>query len=130
MKFNTTDFTHHIVIENGTRIKVEHTGIYNLQFSAQLSNTANTNITFDIWLAYTGSNVVNSNTQLDVNKSAAQLGRSVAAWNYMMPIKANDYIELKWSCNAATGQLVAIGPQTTPDRPAVPSVIATLTQIG
>ncbi len=129
-KLNTTDFAHNVSIENGTRIKVSNTGIYNLQFSSQLANSANTNITFDIWLAYTGSNVANSNTQVDVNKSAGQLGRSVAAWNFVLPIQANDYVELKWSCNAATGILSATGEQSNPTRPAVPSVIATLTQIG
>jgi hypothetical protein len=129
-KLNTIDFAHNVTIENGTRIKVSNTGIYNLQFSSQLANSANTNITFDIWLAYTGSNVANSNTQIDVSKSAGQLGRAVAAWNFMLPIKANDYVELMWSCNASTGLLAAMGTQTTPNRPAVPSVIATLTQIG
>ena len=129
-KLNTTDFAHNVSIENGTRIKVLNTGIYNLQFSTQLQNSANTNITFDIWLAYTGSNVSNTNTQVDCSKSAGQLGRVVAAWNYMLPIKANDYVELMWSCNASTGELASIGAQTNPNRPAVPSVIATLTQIG
>jgi len=81
-------------------------------------------------LAYTGSNYANSNTQIDCSKSAGQLGRVVAAWNFMLPIQANDYVELMWSCNAATGQLTSIGTQSNPSRPAVPSVIATLTQIG
>jgi hypothetical protein len=130
MKLNTTDFAHNVLIESGSRIKVLNTGIYNLQFSSQLANTTNTNIAFDIWLAYTGSNVANSNTQTDVNKSASQLGRTVAAWNFMLPIKANDYVELMWSCNASTGELYSMGTQTNPIRPAIPSVIATLTQIG
>jgi hypothetical protein len=129
-KLNTIDFAHNVSIVDGTKIKVDNTGIYNLQFSSQLSNTANTNITFDIWLAYTGSNVANSNTQVDCSKSAGQLGRVVAAWNFMLPIHANDYVELMWSCNASTGELASMGTQTTPDRPAIPSVIATLTQIG
>jgi len=129
-KLNTIDFAHEVSIVSGSRITVANTGIYNLQFSSQLANSANTNITFDIWLAYTGSNVANTNTQIDVNKSAGQLGRQVAAWNFMLPIKANDYVELMWSCNASTGLLAAAGTQTLPDRPAIPSVIATLTQIG
>lgn len=130
MRFNTTDFAHEVSITSGSRITVANTGVYNLQFSAQLANTANTNITYDIWLAYTGSNVANSNTQLDVNKSAGQIGRSVAAWNWMLPIKQNDYVEIKWSCNASTGVIFASGSATNPTRPAIPSVIATLTQIG
>jgi hypothetical protein len=129
-RLNTIDFAHEVSIVDGTKIKVDNTGIYNLQFSTQLANTANTNITFDIWLAYTGSNVANTNTQIDVNKTAGSLGRSVAAWNFMLPIKANDYVELMWSCNSNTGQLAAFETQTNPNRPATPSVIATLTQIG
>jgi hypothetical protein len=113
-----------------TRLTVDNSGLYNIQFSAQLTNTANTNITFDIWFAYTGSNIDNSNTQLDVNKSAGQLGRSVAAWNLLTHIAANDYFEIMWNCTAATGQIVYIGTQTTPTRPAIPSVIATITQIA
>ena len=58
------------------------------------------------------------------------MGRLVAAWNFMTPITAGDYVEIKWSCNAATGQLQAAGTQTVPTRPAIPSVIATLTQIA
>jgi len=129
-KLNTTDFAHNVSIIDGTKIKVDNTGIYNLQFSTQLQNTANTNITFDIWLAYTGSNVSNTNTQVDCSKSAGQLGRVVAAWNYMLPIQANDYVELMWSCDANTGQLFSLPPQSNPSRPAIPSVIVTLTQIG
>jgi hypothetical protein len=130
MKLNTTDFAHEVTIANGTRITPANTGIYNLQFSAQMENTANSTIDFDIWLAYTGSNVANSNTNITLTKVAGSLGRSVAAWNWMLPIVANDYVEIKWSCNDSTGQIASQGTQTNPSRPAIPSVIATFTQIG
>jgi hypothetical protein len=130
MKFNTTEFALNTRIVSESRITVDNTGIYNLQFSAQLSNTANTNVTFDIWFAYTGSNIAYSNTQLDVNKSSGQLGRVVAAWNLATPIQANDYVEIYWSCNAATGQIVAAPAQVTPTRPEIPSIILTVTQIA
>jgi hypothetical protein len=130
MKLNTTDFSLNTRIVSQSRITVDNTGIYNLQFSTQLGNTANTAIDFDIWFAYTGSNIANSNTQLTLNKVPGSLGKLVAAWNFMTPIYANDYIEIMWSCTAATGQLQSQGTQTGPTRPATPSVIATLTQIA
>ena len=130
MKFNTTDFALGVSIVSQSRITVENTGIYNLQFSAQLGNTANSTIDFDIWFAYTGSNITNSNTQVEITKQSGTSGRNIAAWNFATPIAANDYIEIYWSCNEATGQIQAIGPQTAPTRPAIPSVIATLTQIA
>jgi len=101
-----------------------------LQFSTQLGNTANSTIDFDIWFAYTGSNIAHSNTNVTLNKVAGSNGRLVAAWNLAYPMVSGSYIEIMWSCNAATGQLQAAGTQTAPSRPAIPSVIATLTQIA
>lgn len=130
MKLNTTDFALNTRIVSGSRITVDNTGIYNLQFSAQLGNTANSTIDFDIWFAYTGSNIANSNTQVELVKQSGTSGRLVAAWNFATPIQAGDYIEIMWSCNADTGQIQSAPAATTPTRPAIPSVIATLTQIA
>jgi hypothetical protein len=130
MRLNTTDKANGFSVANGSRITAANKGVYNLQFSAQLRNTANTNITFDIWLAYTGSNYANSNTEIDVTKVPGSNGKMVAAWNFVLPIEANDYVELKWSCNDSTGQLFATSSVTAPVRPAVPSVIATITQVA
>jgi len=130
MKFDTTDFALNTRIVSESRITVDNTGLYDLQFSAQLGNTANSTIDFDIWFAYTGSNIANSNTNVTLNKVAGSNGRLVAAWNFAIPIQAGDYIEIKWSCNASTGQIQAAPSSSTPTRPAIPSVIATLTQIA
>jgi hypothetical protein len=130
MKFDTTDFVLNTRIVSESRITVDNTGLYDLQFSAQLGNTANTTIDFDIWFAYTGSNIPNSNTQVELTKASGTNGRRVAAWNFAIPIQAGDYIEIKWSCNSATGQIQAAPSASTPTRPAIPSVIATLTQIA
>lgn len=128
IKLNSTNVSKNISIVSGSRITPTTDGIYNIQFSAQLTNTANTNIHFDIWLNYTGSNVPYTNTQIDVNKTAGALGRVVAAWNLVKEIKANDYVELMWSCSDTTGQLYATGSNEI--HPGIPSVITTITQIS
>jgi hypothetical protein len=131
MKFNTTDVAHEVSIVSGSRITVDNTGLYNLQFSAQLDNSANTNEIVDIWFAVTGSNVANSNTQLAINKAqAGNFGKTVAAWNILLPLSASNYVEIKWSATNSTITLASVGTQSNPNRPAVPSVIATLTQIA
>ncbi len=141
MKFNHTDSANGFVIENDTnnfptRIKALQTGVYNLQFSAQLANTANTNIDFAIWFAYTGSNISNSSTQVSLTKVSGQYSRQVASWNYITPIQANDYVEIKWATNSTTGELLSSGSSADGLGgedwifPAIPSVIATITQIG
>jgi hypothetical protein len=130
MKLNTTDIANGVSVVSSSRITVANTGIYNLQFSSQLYNTANTNIEFDIWFAVTGSPVPTSNTKVEIDKQPGTFGRNVAAWNIVLPLTASQYAEIYWSCNAATGQLYYTGSATTPTRPAIPSVIATMTQVA
>lgn len=130
MTFNNTDMASGISIVSSSRITVANTGIYNLQFSAQLSNTANTNIVFDIWFAITGSSLPSSNTQVEIDKQPSTFGRNVAAWNILLPLTSSQYAEIYWSCNEASGQLFYSGSTTGPTRPAIPSVIATMTQVA
>ena len=131
MKFNSTDISHNISVVSGSRITVDNTGIYNLQFSTQLDNASNTNELVDIWIAITGSNVANSNTRVAINKAqAGNEGKVVAAWNYMIPLSASQYVELKWSSNGGNIILFSEGTAINPIRPAVPSAIATITQIA
>lgn len=138
MKLAHTEYANGFSIENDsngfpTRIKALKTGVYNLQFSAQLANTANTNIDYHIWFAYTGSMIKRSNTEIALTKASGVNGRGVASWNFVHPIQQNDYVEIKWSCTSTTGQLLASGSYDDGDSwifPTIPSVIATITQVG
>lgn len=131
IKFNTTDLANGFSIVSGSRITAQYTGVYNLQFSAQLDNHSNTNEVVDIWVAITGSNVPNSNTTVSINKAqAGNIGKLVAAWNYMIPLSASQYVELKWNTHGGNIILLATGSASNPTRPATPSVIATITQVA
>ena len=129
MKLNTTDLSEGVSIVSGSQIKVENAGVYNLQFSAQLENTVNTNIVFNIWFAKNGNSITNSNTHIDVARAqSAQLGKVPAAWNFLSHLDDNDYLEIKWTCNDTGGILHY--DAGTPSIPATPSVIVTITQIA
>lgn len=112
-----------------TRITTEHRGLYNIQFSAQLHTTANESCDFSVWFAYTGSNMINSNTDFSIEKVTGG-GFQVAALNLLMDIQANDWIELYWSNTTGNGQLQWKNTQSTPTRPMTPSVIVTVTQVA
>ena len=112
-----------------TRLTIENKGLYNIQFSAQLHTTANEACDFSVWFAMTGSNMENSNTDFSVEKVAGG-GFATAALNFLTPIEANDWIELYWSNTTGNGQLQYKAPQSTPNRPATPSVIVTVTQVA
>jgi hypothetical protein len=127
--FDTTDFAQGVSLVAGSRITVANTGLYNIQFSTQLHTTANQAVDFSIWFAMTGSDIANSNTDFTVEKIAGG-GFQVAALNFLTQIQSGSYVELKYSKTTAQGQLQAKGVQSTPTRPATPSVILTVTQIA
>jgi hypothetical protein len=133
MSFNATDVGGSgVSLVDSTKLRVENTGIYNLQFSAQLDrSTSGTNIV-TIWFAYTGSSIANSATDVTITGGAAA-NPLVASWNYILPMSASSYVEIYWSHNDNADddiEIKAVGARTTPARPAVPSVIATLTQVA
>jgi hypothetical protein len=112
-----------------TRIYLQNTGLYNIQFSSQLHTTTNESCDFSVWFAMTGSNIANSNTDFTIEKISGG-GYMVAALNLLTPISSGSYVELFWSKTTANGQLLYKGTQSSPARPATPSVIVTLTQIA
>jgi hypothetical protein len=131
-QYNTTDTSvtnGSIYVENNSRVYVKHTGIYNIQFSSQLRAVTNNPIDFSVWFSMTGSNVMNSNTDYTIEKVTGG-GNMVAALNYLMPLSSGSYFEIYYSKTRADGLIEAKGVQTTPNRPATPSVILTVTQIA
>lgn len=126
MKFRTTDISRDISIASDTQITMAKVGVYNIQFSAQIYKSGGGTSLVDIWLRKNGSNVAQSNTEIQV---IGNTGRTLAAWNFVVQASAGDYFELAWS-SADTGvYLDAVGTQSNPTRPAIPSVILTVTQV-
>jgi hypothetical protein len=80
----------------------------------------------DIWLAINGNNVDNSNTQI---AGISNNGRAVASWNFVEPLNAGDYLELKFSVSDVRLGFAYNIAQSNPTRPAIPSVIVTVTQV-
>lgn len=128
MSFSTTDLASGISISGSdkTLIKIANTGIYDIQFSAQLNKTNSSNSTVYIWLAKNGNNVSDSNT--GVTLGGGSNDAAVAAWNFYVSASANDYYELRI---AATNNNALIQYAATPPvGPAIPSVILTVGRIA
>lgn len=124
--YNTTEEASGVSYTNNSRIKVTHEGVYNFAFSAQLSKTASPDASIDIWFRKNGVNIPNSNSRIDI-KNPPQL---IAAWNYMLTLKPTDYVEMAFSSADTSMRLLASGASTTPVRPAIPSVIATINLVS
>ena len=127
MTYNTTDISNGVSIVSNSRITIANSGVYNLQFSAQVFKTSGGTSKIDIWLCKNGSNVANTNTEMEVTGNSHG---SVAAWNFFVNAAAGDYYELCWSSADTTMILDYQAAGTSPTRPAIPSVILTVNKIG
>jgi hypothetical protein len=115
-----------VTIVDNSKITVANAGTYNLQFSAQIEKSDSGDDEIEIWLSKQGSDISWSNTRILMSGNKAKY---VAAWNFVITMAANEYLELKWySADSAVRIYAEVAP-TSPSRPAIPSIIATLTQV-
>lgn len=123
MTINSVSSANNISIVDGSKITVTNTGIYNIQFSAQLDKTDSGTDDVDIWLRQNGVDVPWSNTRLTMTNNNTKL---VAAWNWMISMTAGDYAQIAWSSADHDVRIFAQGAQTGPTRPEIPSLIVTV----
>jgi uncharacterized protein (DUF2345 family) len=128
MTVNNSDPSNNQVEIGGTssQIKVLNAGVYNIQFSAQFDKTDGGADDVDVWFLKNGVNLADSNSTITINNNN---GRHIAAWNYMLTLVANDYIEIAWSSLDIDMRILYEVAGTGPTRPAIPSVIITVQQV-
>jgi hypothetical protein len=127
MTYNNTDLSVGVYITASSQIVIENTGVYNIQFSAQLDKTDGGNDEVEIWLRKNGVNVPYSATVVELQGNNAEV---VAAWNFFVDANANDYYELVWHSIDTQLRILARGTQSNPSRPEVPSIILTVNKIN
>jgi hypothetical protein len=131
VSLNSTDaaISNGVSIVSGSRITVAYPGVYNIQFSAQFTRSNSGTDVVSIWFAKNGVNIDNSCTDIVLTGGAAA-SAIVASWNYLISLNAGDYFEIVWSTPDTHVAITYGGTRTSPVRPAVPSVIATVTFVS
>lgn len=131
MECDTVDISNSITLVDNSKITFSRAAIYNIQFSAQFKNTDNSSeYNISIWLAKNGNPVDNSNTEITIpRKHGGGDGFVVAAWNFFVTGVAGDYYQIMWSTPSTLVSLEYRPTQTSPVRPAVPSVILTVNEV-
>lgn len=128
--FNNADPSNNLVDLSGSTptsiVKVLNSNVYNIQFSVQLKHSNSSKIDVDIWLRKNGANVADTNSRISLDTNDQHV---VPAWNFVLPLIAGDYIELAWSSSDTTVIAEYDPPASSPTRPAVPSIILTVTDV-
>jgi len=123
MTLNATDISFGVYIGSpASRVYVDTEGYYNFQFSAQLEKTTGGVGAVYIWCRVNGVDIPDSATKIRIQGNNAE---TVAAWNFVLPVKAGDYFELMWSTDDTNCQIFASAASSPV--PAIPSLILTVT---
>ena len=102
-------------------------GLYNIQISFQMVNTAVAIHDIDLWFRKNGTDVSESNSQFSVPNSHGGVdGHTLGALNFYIDLAAGDDVEIMWSTTNSNVTIQYIGPQTSPTRPGTPSAIVTM----
>jgi hypothetical protein len=137
VSFSNTDYANNVYYTAGDGFHVGQDGVYNIQFSAQLTNADVQAHDAAIWLrqgAGTGAAVdvpyTNSVTTVP-SVHGGQPGHHVIAANFFVQLAANDFVEFWWSTNSTQVTLDALPAITTPFvAPGAPSIVATVTFVS
>ncbi len=108
-----------------SKIIVASTGLYNIQFSAQLDKTGGSASSVYIWPRINGQNVAESATKIVIDGPNNEI---VPAWNFLLPMKAGDYFELAWQ--SSDTDVVILAEPASGNIPGIPSIILTMTYVS
>lgn len=126
-RYNTTAEANGVTIVSGSLIQVANSGVYNLQFSAQLEKSNASSEDVFIWLSKNNVNVPDSNTALTIKGAGERL---VASWNWFLTMDRNEHSEIRWHSTDTTMRILYSGAANLPTRPAIPSVILTVNRVA
>ena len=124
----TTSISNGVSISAG-RITVANAGIYNFQFSIQLTNPTTAIAETTFWVRYNSVDIADSASTTGVPiKHGGISGQMILSLNQVFNMAAGDYLELWWHSDVA-GVLIETLPATTvPTVPQSPGVILTMLQ--
>lgn len=128
----TEDYLNGMSLDPSDGIHVSQSGIYNYQFSIQMSNTDTSIHTAIVWLKKNGVDVTGTGSKFDVpNKHGSSDGYLLAACNFYVDLNDGDHVELWAAVTNTSVYFNAYNAQTTPFVcPSIPSVVATLSFVS
>ena len=109
---------------NNERIVFEEAGEYLISFTAQISSSSGSDVTFYFWPAINGTDQTGSTMVNVLHQNGATL---VVSRSAIFDISADDYLEVKWAVDSTNGKLDATA--ATAFSPASPATTLAITRI-
>ena len=127
--FSTLNFSRNFTQPTSSTLSPSTSGVYNVQFSLQLDNTATSVDDVLVWLVVNGTDLPASNSICTVpSKHGSTDGSAILAANVFVQLAPGDTVALYWATVSGTSSLKTVTP-TGITAPVSPSVILTITQV-
>ena len=120
LTYNQVDFSYGVTVQNNSQVHIATPGLYNAQFSVQLTNSGTAINPVYIWLRQEGADVVGSAGKIDLQpKHGSDNGALLIGWNfYIQTTVPNEHFEFMWFTPDETHVTIP----TLPEQAAVPGV--------
>ena len=130
--YDTTEEASGVYLSNSSRLYVRNYGIYNVQFSLQLKNSANDAQYADVWFRINGTDVPRTASRFDIpaRKSSGDPSHVIGTVNVFLELQAGDYVEVAGTTSSTDVGLEHYAANTGIPRPAIPSAIVTVNYIA
>jgi len=132
VEFDQTEYSSGVYLADTTKIYVRNAGTYNVQYSLQLANYANSLEYADVWFRKNGTDIVRSGTRFDlqIRKSAGVPSHLVGTVNTFIDMAAGDYVQIAGAVSSTDVRLESYAADGAIPRPAIPAVILTVNYVN
>jgi hypothetical protein len=129
--FNNSDGNNNVTLGTGasnSQIIINQTGLYNIQFSAQIDKAlgGGTTASAYIWFKKNGTAVPATAGFITLDQNI----QAVQSWNILANVTSGDYYEIAYAASANVFSFPALAGNGTVGYPASPSIIVTVTPVG
>ena len=130
--YDSTEEASGVYLSSSSRLYVRNYGIYNVQFSIQLTNLANDAQYADVWFRLNGTDVPRSASRFDLpaRKSAGVPSHTIGTVNTFIEMQAGDYVEIAGTTSSTDIGLTSYAADAVIPRPAIPAAIVTVQHIA
>ena len=129
MTFNTQSISRGVRLEDGSKIYVDRTGLYEFQLSTHIHNNDNQSHLFELWGRKNGVDIENSRFIYSVLSSHGGLpGALIPSQNFWINLNAGDYVQIMWSASNVEIEIAYHAAET--GKPVSPSLLLTVKEIG
>lgn len=124
--WDTTAYSHNISIDgtDASKIVFERSGVYRLNFSAEITSSSGSTVTFYFWPRINGVNIANSTMVTTLHNNGQ---KKIISRSGVFDVNANDYLQSMFAVDSANGSLSTTA--ATAFCPSSPSVTLSVAEL-